>query len=308
MPATRILIGCGYLGSRVLQRWRGAGEYTAVTTRQDNPTSAMVGPRTWTGQADVTKPETLYWLAHTPSLGGTPPESLLYAVGYDRSGGADIHAVYAGGLRNVLAALPPSVTRAIYVSTTGVYGSADGDWVDELTPPDPQREGGRASLAAEQVLAAHPLGRHSAILRMAGLYGPGRVPHLDKLRAGEPIPAPSDGWLNLIHVDDAACIVVAADSWLASLNDEELAAQSGPHIFCVSDGHPVARADYYSEVARVLGAPQPAFVAPSPDLPAAARANASRRVNNSKMLETFGVALNFPSYREGLASILAGQS
>ena len=81
-------------------------------------------------------------------------------------------------MRNVLAALPAETGRLIYISTTGVYGPADGDWVDEVTPPDPQREGGRASLAAEQVLAAHPLGQRSVILRLAGIYGPGRVPFI----------------------------------------------------------------------------------------------------------------------------------
>ena len=110
----------------------------------------------------------------------------------------------------MLAALPSDTGRFIYISTTGVYGTAGGEWVDEETPPDPQRDGGRASLAAEQVLAAHPLGARSIILRLAGIYGPGRVPFLDKLRAGEPIPAPSAGYLNLIHVDDAAAVVVAA--------------------------------------------------------------------------------------------------
>ena len=95
------------------------------------------------------------------------------------------------------------------------------------------------------VLAAHPLGRRSAILRLGGLYGPGRVPYLDQLRAGESIPAPSVGWLNLIHVDDAATIVVAVDQWLASRESSD-----APHVFCVSDGAPVQRRDYYGEVAR----------------------------------------------------------
>lgn len=256
----------------------------------------------FTAVGDVTKPHTLDWLhAHGGdlSLGGTPPESLLYAVGYDRSSESDIFAVYADGLQNVLAALPSTVERVIYISTTGVYGPAGGDWIDEQTPPDPQRDGGRASLAAEHVLAAHPLGRRSAILRLAGLYGPGRVPHLDKLRAGEPLPVPSAGWLNLIHVDDAARIVAAADAWLAAQPPA-----AAPHVFCISDGAPVIRGDYYAEVARVLGCPPPTFAPPPADSPAAARAAVSRRVLNAKMRDTLGVDLQFPTYREGLASIL----
>jgi nucleoside-diphosphate-sugar epimerase len=171
--------------------------------------------------------------------------------------------------------------------------------VDEQTPPDPQRDGGKASLAAEEVMRRSRLGPRSAILRLAGIYGPGRIPYLDKLRAGEPIAAPSAGWLNLIHVEDAARIVVAADAWLAA---RETA--NGPHVFNVSDGTPVVRGDYYAEAARLIGAPPPTFTAPPADSPAALRAGANRQIRNDKMLRELGVSLRYPSYREGLAAIL----
>lgn len=245
--------------------------------------------------ADVTQPATLRSLP--------PAEVVLFAVGFDRRAGPSIHRVYAQGLANVLAALPTSCDRMLYISTTGVYGSAGGDWVDEQTPPDPQRDGGRASLAAEKVLRGHPLGAHSAILRLAGIYGHGRVPYLDKLRAGRPIAAPSAGWLNLIHVEDAARIVVAADAWLAARP-----AADGPHVFCVSDGSPVIRGEYYAEAARLIGAPPPTFTAPPADSPAAARASADRRVRNEKLLRELCVPLAYPSYREGLAAILGENS
>ena len=303
LPSTRIIFGCGYLGHRVAKLWRQAGDHTIAFTRCDDPTAEMIEAGVFTGQADVTKPESLAVLSRLPALGGMAPESLLFAVGYDRHSGTDIPSVCAGGLANVLAALPPSVSRVIYISTTGVYGSASREWVDERTPSDPQRDGGRASLAAEQILAAHPLGRRSVILRMAGLYGPGRVPHLDKLRAGEPLPVPREGWLNLVHVDDAARIVVAADAWLAARSESPSDAD-GPHIFCVSDGSPVRREDYYAEVARVLGTPPPVFTPPPADSPAAARAAVSRRISNEVMRRTLGVPLAYPSFREGLAAIL----
>lgn len=262
----------------------------------------MLEAGTFTAQADVTKPDTLAALQTLPALGGTLPEALLYAVGYDRTAGPDIHSVYANGLRNVLAAMPASVTRAIYISTTGVYGTAGGGWVDETTPTDPHRDGGKASLVAEEILRAHPLGQRSAILRLAGIYGPGRVPFLDKLKANEPIAAPSAGWLNLIHVDDAARIAVAIDRWLAERGEED-----GPHVFCVSDGAPAVRGEYYAEAARLIGAPPPRFTSPPADSPAAARAGADRRVSNAKLqkwMDEAGIALQYPSYREGLAQIL----
>ena len=301
VTATRINFGCGYLGHRVAKLWRQAGDHTIAFTRGDYPTAEMIEARVFIGQADVTKPESLKVLAELPALNGAPPESLLFAVGYDRQSGGDIPAVYAGGLQNVLAALPPSVGRVIYISTTGVYGSADGEWVDEQTPPDAAPKP-LAHCEDESVLGA-PFylleRRRGVILRMAGLYGPGRVPHLDKLRAGEPLPVPSDGWLNLIHIDDAARIVVAADASLADRGSCD-----GPHVFCIADGAPVRRDDYYREAARVLGAAPPQFTAPPTDSPAAARAAANRRIRNNKMRDAFGIALNYPTYRQGLAAIL----
>jgi nucleoside-diphosphate-sugar epimerase len=309
-----IVIGCGYLGLRVARLWRDAGRMTVAVTR--SPTRAADFAREDLGVlvADVTRHESLLslgWLEQfSKDVAGLDiaVESVLYAVGFDRTSGDDIELVYAGGLSNTLAALGQSARRAIYISTTGVYGPAGGEWVDEETPPDPRRDGGRASLAAEQILAAHPIGRHSAILRLAGIYGPGRVPHLDKLRAGEPLPVPRDGWLNLIHVDDAARIVVAADAWLASLDTATDISPHGPHIFCVSDGSPVRREEYYREAACILDAPPPRFVAPPTDSPAAARASANRRISNAKMRQTLAVELQYPSYREGLASVLATES
>jgi nucleoside-diphosphate-sugar epimerase len=295
MPATRIIFGPGYLGLRVGKLWKAAGDHTWTFTRSEKRVLELGMAGMLTAEGDVTEPRSFQSLR---GLDGA--ESLLFAVGFDRGGGHDIHSVYAEGLKNVLAALPSTAERAIYISTTGVYGSAAGDWVDEQTPPDPQREGGKASLAAERVLADHPLGRRSAILRLAGIYGPGRVPYLEKLRAGEPLPVPSDGWLNLIHVDDAARIVVEVDAWLKSR-----AGSDGPHVFCVSDGVPVARRVYYAEAAQLAGAPPPTFCSPPPDSPTAVRAAADRRVSSAKLMRTLPMELAYPSYREGLAAILA---
>jgi nucleoside-diphosphate-sugar epimerase len=290
---TKLIFGCGYLGARVARRWHEAGHEVTIVTRSDPRAEGFVHHGYGAVVADVTQPGTL--------VGLPAAESVLFAVGFDRAAGRSIEGVYAGGVRNVLAALPRETGRFIYISTTGVYGPAGGGWVDEATPPDPRREGGRASLAAEQALAAHPLGKRGVILRLAGIYGPGRIPFLELLRAGEPIPAPSAGYLNLIHVDDAAAVVVAAAERHCGVAP---ATRDGPRVYCVSDGYPVQRGEYYAEVARLIGAPAPTFTAPAPGSPRAARAEADRRVRNDRMLAELGVRLSYPNYRAGLAKIL----
>ena len=286
----KLIFGCGYLGCRVAELWKAQGCEVFVVTRSQDRAESYQHHGFQTLIADVTQPETLHRL---PSA-----ETVLYAVGYDRSAAPSISEVYAGGVENVLKGLPEDTEQFIYISTTGVYGSADGDWVDERTPPAPKRDGGVASLAAEQALVSHPLGRHSAILRLAGIYGPGRIPYLEKLSNAEPLAVPSSGWLNLIHVDDAATIVTATDQWLRQADNY------GPQVYCVSDGNPVARGDYYREVARRIGAAPPLFVEPGASSPAAQRAGVSRRVSNQKLRESLGAGLKYPSYREGLRAIL----
>lgn len=283
--ARRLIFGCGYLGKRVGERWLDAGDTVVAATRSGARAARLAEAGYEPLVADVAKPDSLEALPHV--------DSVLFAVGFDRSSDASIEEVYAGGLRSVIDRLQEGAGRIIYISSTGVYGDAGGDWVDEQTPPDPQRAGGKASLAAEQVLCGSRFADRSAVLRLAGIYGPDRLPYLDKLKAGEPIAAPQDGWLNLTHVDDAADVVVAA-----------AAADSAPGTLCVSDGNPPQRSDYYTELARLLDAPPPSFTEPEPGSPRAARAASDKRVSNAKLLATLPVELQYPTYRAGLASIV----
>lgn len=284
----RLIFGSGYLGLRVARLWRIAGDQVTVVTRSAKRAAEFQAEGLTPIVADVTQPETL---AQLPAV-----DTVLFAVGYDRSAEPSIHEVYANGVRSVLAALPEGIRRFIYISTTGVYGGAEGGWVDEQTPANPSRDGGKASLSAEQaVLAAnHSFAEGTTSLRLAGIYGPDRVPFIDKLRAGEPIPAASAGHLNLIHVEDAAQVVLAAGDYPSPCEP----------VLCVSDGNPPLRGDYYREVARLIGAGEPVFVDPPTGSPRAARAAADKQVRNDLMLQTLSVSLKYGDYRAGLAAIL----
>jgi hypothetical protein len=102
-------------------------------------------------------------------------------------------------------------------------------------------------------------------------------------------------------VEDAASIVVAAERW-ATGNP----ITSGLEVFCVSDGQPVVRGDYYREVARLIGAAEPRFVAPDPDSPAAQRARSDKRISNRKLIETIKPTLRYLNAYAGLKVILMG--
>jgi nucleoside-diphosphate-sugar epimerase len=282
---TKLIFGCGYLGARVARRWVDAGERVAVVTLTSQRAATLAREGYQPIVADVLHPATL---AHLPAA-----ETVLYAVGYDRTAGASIQDVYVNGLRAVLNALPGETGKFIYVSSTGVYGQTDGEWVDEDSPCEPQRAGGRACLEAEEMLMAHRLGNRAIVLRMAGLYGPGRIPNAAEIRHHRPIAAPEEGYLNLIHVDDAVSVVLAAEARAVP-----------PRCYTVADGHPVERRLYYEELARLLGVPPPEFDVPPADSPVAVRASASKRVKNSRLLTELGAELAYPTYREGLAAIV----
>ena len=132
-------------------------------------------------------------------------DTAVFAVG--RSG-ATMHDVHVKGLSLVLEALSVSTGRVIYASTTGVYGQDAGAWVDEESTCEPTRDGGKACLSAEQLLSSHVRGRDAVVLRLAGLYGQGRVPHEPDIATGRSIHGSADAYLNLIHVDDAAQTIV----------------------------------------------------------------------------------------------------
>ena len=97
----------------------------------------------------------------------------------------------------------PRLQRVLLVSSSAVYGECTGDWVDEDTPAAPPGFNGEVLLEAERVLAAQPV--PSIVLRLAGLYGPGRLQLIERLRAGQArVPRAAPHWANRIHVDDAA--------------------------------------------------------------------------------------------------------
>lgn len=284
----KLVFGCGYLGLRVARRWLAAGHPVYPITRRHERADIWRREGLQAIVADVTQRETLQAL---PAA-----DTVLYAVGHEAGPiqiGPNQIGPHLSGLRNVLDALP-AFRRFIYISSTGVYGDWQGDWVDEETPCQPSRASGQACLEAERMIAASDTARRAVVLRLAGLYGPSRIPRRDTLLAGEPLAAPRQGFLNLIHVDDAVEAALAAEKIQHDL----------PRVYLISDGSPVVRGDYYAELARLIGAPPPRFEASPRETPAAARAAADKRISNARMRAELDFSLRFPSYREGLRAIV----
>ena len=285
----KLVVGCGYLGIPVAEQWLRSGHRVHVLTRSVEHADHFANQGMVPILGDITVPETL---ADLPEV-----EHVLCAVGYDRRAEVSIKTVYVEGLNHLLDALSAMTTRFIYVSSTGVYGQDDGAWIDENSPCLPVREGGVACLEAERCLQRHALGKRSVILRMCGIYGPGRVPRIADIKAGRPLASPENGYLNLIHRDDAVRSILLA---------EENAVP--PDLILVGDGCPVLRRDYFAYLAELLDTPLPGFVAAQNNAAVSKRALSDKRVVNRRMLEVLQIRLQYPSFREGLKSVVASDN
>jgi nucleoside-diphosphate-sugar epimerase len=188
----------------------------------------------------------------------------------------------------------------VYLSTIGVYGDCCGAWVDEATPAKPESARSRERLMAEQ--AWQELGARRgvpvAILRLAGIYGPGQNA-LAQVASGRARRIVKSGQIfNRIHVGDIAQAIAAALMRRAS------------GIFNIADDEPTPPGNPIAFAAQLMG------VAPPPEIPFEAAAQTMspmalsfwqecRRVRNDKLKNELGVSLLYPTYREGLRGLFA---
>lgn len=198
---------------------------------------------------------------------------------------------------------PPA--RIVYISTSGVYGDCGGAWVDETRPPNPQSDRARRRLDAESQLGdfADGLGTQIVILRVGGIYGPGRLP-VERLRAGGvtavcPEEAP---YSNRVHVEDLARCLFAAG-------------QPGRPggVYNVADGESGTMTEYFYAVADRAGLPRPPCVSLA-EAPQAlgpgmwSFVRESRRLDVTRMREELGLKLTYPTLSAGLDAIFAAEN
>jgi nucleoside-diphosphate-sugar epimerase len=280
MPTTHLVLGCGYLGQRIAALWRERGERVYATTRRPETAKTLRNLGLEPIVCDVLDAASLRAL---PAV-----DSVVYAIGLDRSSGASMRSVYVDGLARVLEHLTPP-GRFVYVSSSSVYGQTDGSWVDETAATEPQEEAGRIVLEAEGVLRQRL--STAVILRFSGIYGPGRLLRRKTIEAGERIVGDAEKWLNLIHVEDGARAVLAAAE----------RAQVG-QVYNICDDQPVRRREFYAEMARLLGAPSPRFMLPPAELPVPPHEMGNRRIANRRMKAGLGAELRYPGFRQGLTA------
>lgn len=279
---TILLAGCGDLGTEAGLRFAALGHRVVGWRRSPEKLPAAIEGVS----ADLTS-------ADLPAI-PADTTAVVVAVAADSPTEAAYRAAYVDGLSHVLDAMArDGVTprRVLFVSSTAVYGDAGGGWVDESTTPAPGGFSGRIIREAEDLLLSRLRGSQSApiILRLGGIYGPGRTRLIDQVRDGAAVIPDEPRYTNRIHRDDAAAAIVH----LTTMETMPEPAYLGV------DSDPADMGDVLRFLAAEMGYPEP------PVGPAGAARGGNKRVSNA-LLRGTGFTFAYPSFREGYREVLAG--
>jgi nucleoside-diphosphate-sugar epimerase len=275
-----LIVGCGYVGQPLARALLARGDEvtgwvrsaeSAVELERENLARVMVG--SVADESCWRDAGTFDAVVHCAASGG--------------GGVTAYREVYFEGAR--LMNKHQRQARRVFVSSTSVYGQADGAWVDETSPTEPAAETSRILVAAER----EALDAGAMVVRSAGIYGPGRAALFEKFRRGDAV-IEGDGsrWLNQVHRDDLVAAIIHL-----------LSAGTPGEIYNAADDEPVMLRDFYAWCSGKLEKPMP----PSgPVNPKRKRGLTNKRVSNRK-LRTAAWVPRFPTFREGLADRTAGQ-
>ncbi|TWC32353.1 nucleoside-diphosphate-sugar epimerase [Pseudomonas sp. SJZ079] len=282
MDAARLLIaGCGDVGSRLGLRLTDAGWTVHGLRRTTAALPAQILPVAGDLQADSCPAQ---WPTGTLDY-------LVYCAAASQYDEPGYRAAYVEGLRRVLSWLAlhgQRPRRLLFVSSSGVYGQQQGEWIDELSPAAAEGFSGRVMREAEQ-LALHS-DIPASVVRLSGLYGPGRQRLINQVQQGYRVAAEPPLYGNRIHVEDAAgllAFLLQADARGVALQD----------CYIGVDDEPAALHEVVAWLRQQLG------VSHWAEESTLGRVG-SKRCSNARA-RALGWAPQYPSYREGYAAVLA---
>lgn len=273
------IVGCGDLGSEVAQQLLLSGIITIGVRRSKQPIAGVEMI-----QADVNQPATL------SKLSSLQPEVIVYCVAATGQSDAEYQAAYVEGLHNVLATQLSNshLKHVFFVSSTRVYGQNCDAVLDESVSAIPADFGGQRLLEAESLLQSFPCS--STVLRLSGIYGPGRLRMINLAKSPQSWPK-QNTWTNRIHRNDAAGFIVF-------LIMQVIAGNTPQPCYIVTDSMPVSQYEVLSWIAAKLGV--------STELNQLG-CEGGKRLSNQAMLAT-GFKLQYPDYQAGYQALLLDYS
>ncbi|MHA7116682.1 SDR family oxidoreductase [Pseudomonas promysalinigenes] len=278
-----LIVGCGDVGGRLASQLLAKGWQVSGLRRSVGQLPAGVAPIA----ADLSDPSIPQaWPQHSPDY-------LVYCVAASQHDEAGYQAAYVDGLRHVLAWLAlrgQRPRRLLFVSSSSVFAQKDGQWVDESAATEPEGYSGKVMLQAERVALAS--GIPASVVRLTGIYGPGREWLLSQVRQGYRVVEQPPLYGNRIHAEDAASLMaflLQADADGVALDD----------CYIGVDDDPAPLAEVVGWLRAYLGVTQWSDEQ-------RVRRTGSKRCSNARA-RALGWVPEYPSYKEGYAAILAGQ-
>ena len=282
MSTTNVLIaGCGYIGTALGARLAAEGCTVWGLRRQARELPPGLHPV----EADLTLPESLRALPRGIDV-------VFYTAAAHGRTDAAYCAVYVDGVRHLLEALQQQhqqPRRIFFTSSTGVYAQCHGEWVDETWPAEPTHFSGIRLLEGEALLRESPF--PATVVRLAGIYGPGRSRLIDSVRQGTALcPAGEPIYMNLIHRDDCVGVLYHL-----------MCLASPAPLYLGVDHHPVDRGTLLRWLAAKLEVPSPPLEAVADAMRQGLRSN--KRCRNDPLIAA-GYAFHYRSFRTGYAALL----
>ena len=281
-----LIVGCGYVGEAVARRLRALG-HDVFGLRRSDPDTLPPGLPYVPLQGDLTDPRSL----ETLEALDTPFDCVVHTASASGGDAETYRRVYFEGTGHLLDRLRRHPPRAfVYTSSTGIYSQTDGSWVDEESPTEPGSESGVWLVRTEQRILEARLewGLAGRIVRVAGIYGPGRGSLLRRVLSGQAhLEGSGDRWTNRIHREDLADAIVAT-----------LSRGRPGEIYNVADLEPATQRAVLEWLSDRTGVP----LAPPPVTPATTtrrRGDSNKRVCVDKLRRETGWNPSHPSFREG---------
>ena len=285
-----LIVGCGYVGLPLGKELARQGHAVFGLRRSVLAEAEMKAAGITPLHADITQPNTLKNL----------PRDFDWVVNCTASGGGgadDYRKIYLAGNRNLilwLAGAPPK--KFVYTSSTSVYAQNDGSLVTEKSPTEPEADTAKVLAETEKLLRAAAAERQfpAVILRVAGIYGPGRGHSFKQfLRSEARIEGDGSRWLNMIHRDDLIGVISAA-----------LARGTPGEIYNAADNEPVTQRQFFEWLAAELKRPLPPKVVADAEI-WRKRGVTNKRVSNAKLRTELKYEFKFPDFRAGYAAEIA---
>ena len=277
----RVLIaGCGYTGIALGMQLASEQHTVWGLRRRPELLPAAIHPL----KADLCDPGSLTLIP--PKL-----DFVFYTAAAERTDDASYQAAYVTGIQNLLNHLSEThqqLRRIFFTSSTAVYAQTGGEWVDETSETEPREFSGRRLLEGEELLLRGPF--TATVVRMAGIYGPGRTRLIDQVRRGEAgYQTDEPRYTNRIHQEDCAGVL------------QHLMRLSSPEtLYLGTDKEPADQAEVLRWLAKRLGVPPSCAES---RVPSGKESKSNKRCRNSRLVQS-GYSFLYPTFREGYKAIL----